>query len=88
MKNKFALAIAASVIASAANAADTHKAPAPKQNTENEKCYGVSKAGKNDCGWSGGACHGSLTKDSDKTAWILMPKGLCERLVGGSLKSS
>lgn len=86
LKKKFALAAAAAMIATAAHAAESPKEKPKKE--EKEKCYGVSKAGKNDCSWAGGSCHASLTKDGDKTAWILMPKGLCERLVGGSLKSS
>ena len=81
-------AAAAAMLATAAQAAETPKKPAPAKKPATEKCYGVSKAGKNDCGWAGGGCHGSLTKDGDKTAWIEMPKGLCARLVGGSLKSS
>ena len=88
MKNKFVIAAATAVIATAAQAVEPPKEmPKPKAK-ETEKCYGIAKAGKNDCAWAGGACHASLTKDGDPTGWILMPKGLCERIVGGSLKSS
>lgn len=51
---------------------------------DKEKCYGVVKAGKNDCGASGHSCAGHATKDGDKAEWIYLPKGTCEKLVGGS----
>jgi uncharacterized membrane protein len=50
-----------------------------------EKCYGVSKAGKNDCAGAGHACAGQSKTDRAPTEWIKLPKGTCERLVGGSL---
>lgn len=53
-----------------------------------EKCYGVVKAGKNDCQTSTAACAGSATKDSQKDAWLYLPKGSCEKLVGGSLSAA
>lgn len=49
-----------------------------------EKCYGVVKAGKNDCGANAHSCAGKSQKDSDKTEWIYVPAGLCDKLVGGS----
>jgi uncharacterized membrane protein len=52
-----------------------------------EKCYGVVKAGKNDCQTAVSACAGTATKDSQKDAWIYLPKGSCEKIVGASLKS-
>ncbi len=56
-------------------------------NADKEKCYGVAKVGKNDCAHSGGkhTCGGQATKDGDATEWVYVPKGLCEKLVGGSL---
>lgn len=53
-----------------------------------EKCYGVAKAGKNDCGSGRITCAGSSKVDSDGAAFIVVPKGLCERLTGGSLTPS
>ena len=51
-----------------------------------EKCYGVAKAGMNDCkAGEGTTCQGSSTMDGQKNAWVLTPAGLCEKLVGGSL---
>lgn len=50
-----------------------------------EKCYGIVKTGMNDCATSTASCAGSATKDNQKDAFLLMPKGLCEKIVGGSL---
>jgi uncharacterized membrane protein len=50
-----------------------------------EKCYGVSKAGKNDCAGAKHACAGQSAKDKDANEWVKLPKGTCERIVGGSL---
>ncbi|MGE3319514.1 MAG: DUF2282 domain-containing protein [Candidatus Berkiella sp.] len=53
---------------------------------ETEKCYGVVKAGMNDCETSNQSCAGSALKDGQPDAFVFMPKGLCEKIVGGSLK--
>ena len=51
-----------------------------------EKCYGIAKAGKNDCQTSTTSCAGTSKVDGQKDAWIFVPKGTCEKLVDGSLK--
>jgi uncharacterized membrane protein len=51
-----------------------------------EKCYGVVKAGKNDCQTSNSSCAGTSKQDGQADAWLYVPKGTCEKLVGGSLK--
>lgn len=52
-----------------------------------EKCYGIAKAGQNDCkAGPGTSCAGSSTKDAQKDAWMFVAKGSCEKIVGGSLK--
>jgi uncharacterized membrane protein len=53
-----------------------------------EKCYGVAKAGGNDCQTATASCAGSSTKDGDKAAFVAVPKGTCERLAGGNLSPS
>ena len=50
-----------------------------------EKCYGVAKAGKNDCAGGAHACAGQSSKDGNAKEFIKLPKGTCERIVGGSL---
>jgi uncharacterized membrane protein len=54
---------------------------------DNEKCAGVVKAGKNDCATSANSCSGQVKTDSNKEAWIYVPKGTCEKIVGGTLIS-
>jgi uncharacterized membrane protein len=53
-----------------------------------EKCYGVAKAGKNDCAGAAHACAGQSSKDKSPREFIELPKGTCERIVGGSLTPS
>ena len=52
---------------------------------ETEKCGGIVKAGKNDCGTSKHACAGMSKTDADKTEWISLPKGTCEKIAGGTV---
>jgi len=49
-----------------------------------EKCYGVAKAGKNDCAGGAHACAGQSSKDGSGKEFVKVPKGTCARLVGGS----
>ncbi len=53
-----------------------------------EKCYGIVKAGKNDCADSKQthSCAGEAKVNGGEHEWILLPKGTCERIVNGKLK--
>ena len=62
-----------------AGAGDMDKPAADK-----EKCYGVAKAGKNDCATSSHACAGHSKVDADPGEWKYVPKGECEKM-GGKL---
>jgi len=43
-----------------------------------EKCYGVAKAGENDCAAGPGtSCAGTSTRDYQGNAWKLVPAGTC-----------
>jgi uncharacterized membrane protein len=53
-----------------------------------EKCAGIVKAGKNDCGTAAGACAGTAKTDGEADAWIYLPKGTCEKIVGGTVVAS
>lgn len=55
---------------------------------DNEKCAGIVKAGKNDCGTSVSACAGTSKVDNDKEAWLFVPKGTCEKIAGGRIQTS
>jgi uncharacterized membrane protein len=54
----------------------------------NEKCAGIAKAGKNDCGTSKSSCAATAKMDRDAEAWILVPTGTCEKISGGRLQTS
>ncbi len=49
-----------------------------------EKCFGIVKAGMNDCGNSSHGCSGEAKIDRSKTDWIFVPTGLCKKIAGGS----
>jgi len=66
-----------STVIAATNSATT-------QNTE--KCYGIAKAGTNDCATTTQSCAGSATKDKQSDAFLFVPKGLCNKIADGSLK--
>ena len=70
------MALSASVAAGlAATPAAAQKKPAM------EKCYGVAKAGENDCAAGPGtSCAGTSTRDYQGNAWKLVPKGSCEKI--------
>ncbi len=50
----------------------------PVSAAENEKCYGISLAGENDCAAGPGTtCAGTSTVDYQGNAWTLVPAGTC-----------
>ncbi len=51
---------------------------------EREKCYGIAKAGQNDCGTATHTCHAKATRDNDPAEWKMVAHGTCEKL-GGKL---
>jgi uncharacterized membrane protein len=82
--------IAASALAAAVAAPailSAQKPVPPPTAFKTEKCYGIAKAGKNDCASTGNnSCGGSSKLNSDPKAWIYVPAGYCERIVSGSLQ--
>ena len=52
------------------------------EKADKEKCYGVAKAGKNDCAANGHSCAGQSKVDNDPTEWKYVPKGECEKMGG------
>ena len=76
-------AVALSVLALTTAQAQVHpEKPAYKY----EKCYGVAKAGQNDCFTAVNSCGGTSKQDSQKNAWVYLPTGTCAKLVGSSLE--
>jgi uncharacterized membrane protein len=68
-------AIAALIALGAQSAAAEDKAP-------KEKCYGIAKAGQNDCGTARHSCAGKATRDNAPDEWKYVTKGTCEKLGG------
>ena len=58
--------------------------PAAVPNFQAEKCYGIAKAGLNDCQTASHSCAGTSTKDMDRASWIYVPAGTCGKIAGGS----
>ena len=52
--------------------------------TAMEKCFGVAKAGHNDCASANGShsCAGQAKKDNDPAEWKYVPKGTCIKMGG------
>jgi uncharacterized membrane protein len=86
-RSLIASAIAAAIILPTAVLAQSGPAPAPTFTAE--KCYGIAKAGANDCASTGNhSCAGTSKVDADPASWVYVPQGYCERIVGGSLASA
>ncbi len=47
-----------------------------------DKCYGIAKAGQNDCAAGKHACAGQSTADNDPISWKYVAKGSCEKMGG------
>jgi len=74
---------AAAVLALAAGAAAAQEAQDKASDpmgaaAGKEKCYGIAKAGQNDCmAGPGTSCAGTARKDYDGKAWKQVAKGTC-----------
>lgn len=69
-----ALALGAAMTVAATPAAAQNKMP------DQEHCYGVALKGKNDCmAGAGTTCAGTSTRDHQGNAWVMVPKGTCEK---------
>lgn len=62
-------------------------ASAAEKKMEMEKCYGIAKAGMNDCGSkkAGHSCAGQASKNGDANDFVAVPKGTCNKIAGGSV---
>ncbi|MBE2263464.1 MAG: DUF2282 domain-containing protein [Burkholderiaceae bacterium] len=58
--------------------------PALAQDTAKEKCYGIAKAGQNDCANLSGthSCAGQSKVDMGKDEWKYVAKGTCKTMKG------
>jgi len=79
MNKRHALIATALASACVAGLGTAHAADGDK-----EKCFGVAKAGQNDCASVTGShsCAGQAKKDNDPTEWKFVAKGSCEKMGG------
>ena len=52
-----------------------------------EQCFGIAKAGMNDCSTkkSAHSCAGQATKNNDPNDFVAVPKGTCDKIAGGTM---
>ena len=74
-------AIASVLAIGLAQAANAHD---PKDDGGKDKCYGIAKAGQNDCGTARHSCAGKASKDNAPDEWKYVAKGTCQELGGKS----
>jgi uncharacterized membrane protein len=84
MDPKFVVASAVAAALALPLVAGAQGGPVPTPKFAAEKCFGISKAGKNDCQTANSSCAGTSKRDGQKDAWIYVPAGSCERIVGGA----
>ncbi len=77
---KTATAITAAALAAMLSAGIANAGPVKPQPSK-DKCYGISKAGKNDCAAGAGtSCAGSSRADYQGNAWKYVAKGTCAKI--------
>lgn len=64
-------------------------ASAADKKMDMEQCFGIAKAGKNDCSSNKSvhSCAGQASKNNDPMDFVAVPKGTCEKIAGGTLKT-
>lgn len=72
-----AAAIGTLLAAGAAHASDMGQPQGDKV-----KCYGIAKAGTNDCATSAHGCAGAAKTDNDPAEWKFAPRAECEKAGG------
>ena len=67
---------------------DRRAVAASKKAMQMEDCYGIAKAGKNDCSnkMTTHSCDGKATRDSDPLDFVVVPKGTCAKIANGMTK--
>lgn len=75
---------ALTALALAAALSSTANAGPVAQPSGSEKCYGIAKAGKNDCAAGVHSCAGQGTRDGDKASFVYLPVGACAKIAGAS----
>ena len=78
------------IAATAASLVSLALASAPAQAQGKEKCFGIAKAGQNDCASAFGthSCAGQSKVDMDKSEWKYVAKGTCKDMKGLSMEEA
>lgn len=77
MKTTHMAAVAAALTAAVATTAVAQQRQQPAQ----ERCYGISRAGQNDCAAGPGtSCAGTSRRDYQGNAWKYVRAGTCTRI--------
>jgi uncharacterized membrane protein len=84
MNKRHAMLAAALASVCAAGAVSAANEPAQGTEPEQEKCFGVAKAGQNDCSSATHGCAGQAKADNEPGEWKFVAKGTCKKL-GGKL---
>ncbi|NRR30967.1 DUF2282 domain-containing protein [Oxalobacteraceae bacterium] len=84
MNKRQALIAAALATVCAATAGSAAAAASASAAAEKEKCFGIAKAGQNDCAAANGAhsCAGQAKADNGAAEWKYVAKGTCEKAGG------
>ncbi|MYN08098.1 BufA1 family periplasmic bufferin-type metallophore [Pseudoduganella aquatica] len=77
-------ALIAAALATVCSAASVSASAGMEPAGDKEKCFGVVKAGQNDCASSNGShsCAGQAKADNAPTEWKYVAKGTCEKAGG------
>lgn len=70
------------IAATAASLMTLALAATPAAAADKEKCFGVAKAGQNDCASGVHSCAGQSKVDMDKVEWKYVAAGTCKTLKG------
>ncbi|MET1027800.1 MAG: DUF2282 domain-containing protein [Dongiaceae bacterium] len=77
-------ALTAAVAAALAMADAQAQQNVPKPAYKFEKCFGIVRAGQNDCFSPSHSCGGTASRNNDPQSWIYLPAGTCAKIKGGS----
>ena len=87
IKTSTTMALAA-IIATAASSMAFAQQPMAQRQAQAapamERCYGVARAGHNDCAAGAHSCAGQATRDNDPASFVEVPAGVCAKLAHGS----
>lgn len=87
MNNSKAMPLAFASILSLGTLMTSSAQAVPDQPSQWEKCAGIAKAGKNDCGALDGShsCAGQAKADNSPNEWVYVPAGTCNKITGGKV---